>query len=709
MKKGKTLFILCSAAFCFTLALAGCQQADTSIVPSESETSESQSETSESQSGQETATYTVKFNSNGGSPVADQKVKKGDKAKKPTDPTKEGYSFVNWFEDTALATVFDFNQAIVSDLTLYAKWNKNDDPGPGPGPQPEQYEYYVVLGSTSIGLTADSGTLVENQIGQWSKSGVSVTAGQTIGFKDTSNATIRAGSDVEDAANKNNISGSFDDGYTIHNDATATVTLKGWQDGGYSFWITGYEDGGVTPVTDYFVSIGGSSYTLTSVALDPTDPENMVAKLQCEIESVSAGAGIVFYYGENTIQAGSDVEDEFNKNNISGSFDDGYTIHNDATDVWVTLKAWQDGGYSFWITGYDNGGVTPPTTQYYVSIGANNYALTSVALDATDPENMTGKYQCEIESVSTGLAVAFFNGENAIQAGSDVEDETNKNNISGSFEGGYAIHNDAIDVWVTLKSWQDGGYSFWITGYDDSGVTPTNDYSVHLDDLSFTLTSVALDATDPENMTGKYQCQLSAVSAGQAVSFYHGTETIRPGSDVEDDINKNNISGSYDDGYTIHNDATDVWVTLKSWQDGGYSFWITGYVAGTPDPTAPYGPEGSELVSWYIVGQGSLWEWPWDIYTSVQLYSNPNNPTDLGCVLNVTFAVDDRFKVTDGDTWYGYDKVDPWDDPSNMGLHAFEGVPDGVSEHGLNFRCTTAGTYDIYVKENGKFWIQAHS
>ena len=586
MKKGKTLFILCSAAFCFTLALAGCQNANQTVVPSESETSESQS-------GQETTTYTVKFNSNGGSAVADQKVKKGEKAKKPTDPTREGYSFVNWFEDSALATVFDFNQAIVSDLTLYAKWDRNSDPGPGP--QPEEYDYYFVCGTTKVGLIADSGTLDTNQTGQWSKTGVSVTAGQEIQFLNASNTAVQAGSDYEDATNRNNVTGSFEAGYAIHNDATATVTLKSWQDGGYSFWITGYDDGGVTPpATDYFVIIGSANYTLSSVALDPTDPENMIGKYQCQIESVSAGATIAFAHGENTIQAGSDVEDAANKNNISGSFDDGYTIH-----------------------------------------------------------------------------------------------------------------NDAADVWVTLKSWQDGGYSFWITGYDDGGVTPTNEYFIHLDENSFTLTSVALDTTDPENMTGKYQCQLSAVYVGQAVSFYHLNDLIHPGSDVEDATNKNNVNGNYDDGYTIHNDATDVYVTLKSWQDGGYSFWITGYEASTLDPTVPYGPEGSELVSWYIVGQGSLWEWSWDIDTSIQLYSNPNSSTDLGCILNVTFAVNDLFKVTDGETWYGYDKVDPWDVPGNMGLHAFAGANDSVG--GENFCCTTAGTYDIYVKGDGTFWIQAHN
>ena len=39
---------------------------------------------------------TVKFNSDGGSKVKDQTVKEGDKAKKPSAPSKSGYVFKSW-------------------------------------------------------------------------------------------------------------------------------------------------------------------------------------------------------------------------------------------------------------------------------------------------------------------------------------------------------------------------------------------------------------------------------------------------------------------------------------------------------------------------------------------------------------------------------------------------------------------------------------
>ena len=82
------------------------------------------------------AYYTVSFNSNGGSDVASQTIVHGNKATKPTNPTKaateaETYDFDNWYTSTDNGatlsdTAFDFNTPITKDITLYAKWNKTD-------------------------------------------------------------------------------------------------------------------------------------------------------------------------------------------------------------------------------------------------------------------------------------------------------------------------------------------------------------------------------------------------------------------------------------------------------------------------------------------------------------------------------------------------------------------------------------------------------
>lgn len=71
--------------------------------------------------------YTVKFNSNGGTAVADQSVASGSVATKPADPTFVGYSFSGWYSDNALTTAFNFTTPITADTTLYAKWTVSNN------------------------------------------------------------------------------------------------------------------------------------------------------------------------------------------------------------------------------------------------------------------------------------------------------------------------------------------------------------------------------------------------------------------------------------------------------------------------------------------------------------------------------------------------------------------------------------------------------
>ena len=70
--------------------------------------------------------YIVTFNTNGGTEVSVQIIKKGDHVTIPTAPTKNGYTFDGWYKDAGLTTPFDFaNETINADITLYAKWNEN--------------------------------------------------------------------------------------------------------------------------------------------------------------------------------------------------------------------------------------------------------------------------------------------------------------------------------------------------------------------------------------------------------------------------------------------------------------------------------------------------------------------------------------------------------------------------------------------------------
>lgn len=65
--------------------------------------------------------YTVAFNTDGGSTVRNQEVVENGKAKKPTNPTKNGYVFKEWQLD---GKKFSFNTAIKENITLVAIWEK---------------------------------------------------------------------------------------------------------------------------------------------------------------------------------------------------------------------------------------------------------------------------------------------------------------------------------------------------------------------------------------------------------------------------------------------------------------------------------------------------------------------------------------------------------------------------------------------------------
>ena len=76
-------------------------------------------------------TYTVTFNSWGGSAVAAQTVEKGAKVTEPSAPTLEGYTFAGWYTDEACTTQWNFATGVVDrNLELYAKWNEIEVPEP---------------------------------------------------------------------------------------------------------------------------------------------------------------------------------------------------------------------------------------------------------------------------------------------------------------------------------------------------------------------------------------------------------------------------------------------------------------------------------------------------------------------------------------------------------------------------------------------------
>ena len=71
------------------------------------------------------AMHTVTFNKNGHGKAPDaQTVEDGKTAKKPSNPTADGYTFGGWYTDKDCKNAYDFSKPVTSDITLYAKWTQ---------------------------------------------------------------------------------------------------------------------------------------------------------------------------------------------------------------------------------------------------------------------------------------------------------------------------------------------------------------------------------------------------------------------------------------------------------------------------------------------------------------------------------------------------------------------------------------------------------
>lgn len=93
----------------------------------ESDDSETEEEKYEEYKGDDAVR--VYFDTDGGSTVERQSIKKDTKAFEPEEPTREGYTFLGWFTAKgADATEWDFAATVEKTTTLYAHWEKYTAP-----------------------------------------------------------------------------------------------------------------------------------------------------------------------------------------------------------------------------------------------------------------------------------------------------------------------------------------------------------------------------------------------------------------------------------------------------------------------------------------------------------------------------------------------------------------------------------------------------
>ena len=67
--------------------------------------------------------YTVTFETNGGSGISAQTLAYGATVTEPTAPTKAGFAFKGWYTNSNFSSPYTFGSSISDNITLYAKWD----------------------------------------------------------------------------------------------------------------------------------------------------------------------------------------------------------------------------------------------------------------------------------------------------------------------------------------------------------------------------------------------------------------------------------------------------------------------------------------------------------------------------------------------------------------------------------------------------------
>jgi uncharacterized repeat protein (TIGR02543 family) len=97
---------------------------------------------------------TLTFDSHSGTPVSAITANEGEEVAKPNDPTRNGYTFLGWFNAASGGTLYAWPHTLSADVTMHAQWQDNSLP------PPERYTLtFDSHGGTLVtAITANEGT-----------------------------------------------------------------------------------------------------------------------------------------------------------------------------------------------------------------------------------------------------------------------------------------------------------------------------------------------------------------------------------------------------------------------------------------------------------------------------------------------------------------------------------------------------------------------
>lgn len=106
-------------------------------------------------------TFTVSFYTDGGTKIESQTVEEGERVSRPSNPTKDGYIFDNWYIGN---DIYDFTLKVTKNITLSAKWVKDNT-------SEEEDNEEVIAEKYTVTFNSNGGSVIESVV---------VEKGQTV-------------------------------------------------------------------------------------------------------------------------------------------------------------------------------------------------------------------------------------------------------------------------------------------------------------------------------------------------------------------------------------------------------------------------------------------------------------------------------------------------------------------------------------------------
>ena len=305
--------------------------------------------------------YTITFDSDGGSVVEKQIVKRGEKVNKPTDPTRDGYIFIEW--DLG-SSIYDFSAKVTRNLILKAIWkeqeggkvtyvvNFNTDGGNSVSnqiinkdetitkPQDPVRDGYKFLGWYSNNVLFDFNTPVTKNlelVAKWEKAKDNSTTGTTTTTKktttkknDTTNTTTKKTTTTTTEAKKYTVTFDSNGGSKVSKPSNPTRTgykFSGWTLNNKAYDFNSKVTSNITLVAKWTAK----TYTVKVSSVDEYSP----ARILSVYEDGSKISFKQINYTDGTMLCSS--KGNINKSDING-LSKLQVVLSDGTKVTATIK-----------------------------------------------------------------------------------------------------------------------------------------------------------------------------------------------------------------------------------------------------------------------------------------------------------------------------------------------------------------------------------